>query len=45
MIDSEYENNYVFTTLTKRKRFFIYSKSKDVFKAFVIEEKSVNKMN
>ena len=45
MIDSSSKNNYVLTVLTKRKKFFIRLKSKDTFKAFVIEEEFVNKMN
>ena len=45
MIDFESENNYVSTILMRRKRFFIRSKSKNAFKAFVIEKKFVNKIN
>ena len=45
MIDFESKNNYMSTILTKRKRFFIRSKSKNAFEAFVIEEEFVNKMN
>ena len=45
MIDSKFKNNYVSTILTKRKEFFIRSKSKNVFEAFVIEKEFVNKMN
>ena len=45
MIDSESENNYVSTILTRRKKFFTRSKNKNVFEAFVIEKKFVNKMN
>ena len=45
MIDSEFENNYVSTILTRRKKFFIQSKNKNAFEAFVIEEEFVNKMN
>ena len=45
MIDSESENNYVSTILTRRKKFFIRSKDKNAFEAFVIEKEFVNKMN
>ena len=45
MINSESENNYILTVLTRRKRFSIRAKSKNAFKAFVIEEEFVNKMN
>ena len=45
MIDSESENNYVSTVLTRRKKFFTRSKNKNVFEAFVIKEEFVNKMN
>ena len=45
MIDFEFENNYVSTVLARRKRFFIQLKNKNVFEAFVIEEKFVNIMN
>ena len=45
MIDFEFKNNYVSTVLTKRKKFFIHLKNKNAFKAFVIEEEFVNKMN
>ena len=45
MIDSESENNYVSTVLTRRKKFSIQSKDKDAFEAFVIEEEFVDKMN
>ena len=45
MIDSNSENNYVSTILTKRKKFFTRLKSKNAFETFVIEEEFVNKMN
>ena len=45
MIDSDSENNYVSTVLTRRKKFSTRLKSKDAFEAFVIEEEFVNKMN
>ena len=45
MIDSESENNYVSTVLTRRKKFFTRSKSKNAFEAFVIKKEFVNKMN
>ena len=45
MIDFESENNYVSTVLTRRKKFFIPSKNKNTFEAFVIEKEFVNKMN
>ena len=45
MIDFESENNYVSTTLTRKKEFFIQSKNKNAFETFVIEEEFVNKMN
>ena len=45
IIDFEFENNYVSTVLTKRKRFSIQSKNKNAFEAFVIEEEFINKMN
>ena len=45
MIDFEFENNYVSTVLARKKKFSIRSKSKNAFKAFVIEKKFVNKMN
>ena len=45
MIDSEFENNYVSTILARRKKFFIQSKSKKTFEAFVIEKEFVNKIN
>ena len=45
MIDSSSKNNYVSTTLTKRKEFFIHSKNKNAFEAYIIEEEFVNKMN
>ena len=45
MIDFESENNYVSTILTKKKEFFIQSKDKNAFEAFVIEEEFINKMN
>ena len=45
MIDSSSKNNYVSTTLTKRKKFFIRSKNKNAFEAYVIEKEFVNKMN
>ena len=45
MIDFESENNYVSTVLARRKKFFIRSKNKNAFEAFVIEEEFVNKMN
>ena len=45
IIDFEFENNYVSTALTRRKKFFTRSKDKNAFEAFVIKERSVNKMN
>ena len=45
MIDSEFENNYVSTVLTKKKKFSVRLKSKNAFETFVIEEEFVNKMN
>ena len=45
MIDSSSKNNYVSTTLTKRKRFFTRLKNKNAFETYVIEEEFVNKMN
>ena len=45
MIDSDSENNYVSTILTRRKEFFTWLKSKNAFETFVIEEESVNKIN
>ena len=45
MIDFEFENNYVSTVLTRRKRFSTRSKDKNAFEAFVIEKEFVNKMN
>ena len=45
MIDFEFKNNYMSTALTKRKKFPICSKNKNVFEAFVIEEEFINKMN
>ena len=45
IIDSESENNYVSTILTRRKNFFIQSKNKNAFETFVIEEEFVNKIN
>ena len=45
MIDSESENNYVSTILTRKKKFSTRSKNKNAFETFVIEEKFVNKMN
>ena len=45
MIDFKFKNNYVSTILAKKKKFFTRLKNKNAFKAFVIEEKFVNKMN
>ena len=45
MIDSDSKNNYVLTVLTRRKKFSTQLKNKNAFETFVIEEKSVNKMN
>ena len=45
MIDSSSKNNYVSTTLAKRKRFFIHSKNKNAFETYVIGEEFVSKMN
>ena len=45
MIDSESENNYVSTVLTRRRKLFTRSKNKNAFEAFVIEKEFVNKVN
>ena len=45
MIDSNSKNNYVSTTLTKRKEFFTHSKNKNAFETYVIGGEFINKMN
>ena len=45
MIDSNSKNNYVLTTLAKRKTFSTRSKNKNIFETYVIEEEFVNKIN